>query len=58
MGHTFWEAISTVRDGVNKQIEALRHGDMGSALEAEVHLYTDGELYDQLSALGDELVLP
>jgi len=51
-----WASIISVRDEVAKQIEALRAaGDIGSALDASVHLYADGNIFDLLSELADEL---
>lgn len=51
-----WASIIAARDEVAKQIEALRvAGDIGSALDANVNLYADGEALDVLSELGDEL---
>jgi len=51
-----WASIISVRNAVAKQIEALRvAGDIGSTLDAGVQLYADGEIYDQLRVLGDEL---
>ena len=51
-----WDLIIAVRNEVAKQIEALRvAGDVGSALDAKVSLYSDGDVYSLLSNLGDEL---
>lgn len=51
-----WDDIVAVRNEVAKQIEALRvAGDVGSALDAKVSLFADGELYATLSQLDDEL---
>ena len=51
-----WSDIVAVRAEVSKQIEALRvDGQVGSALDAGVKLFADGELLATLSALGDEL---
>jgi isoleucyl-tRNA synthetase len=45
-----------VRAQVNKDIEALRSTDkLGSSLQAEVELEADGELYQNLASLGDDL---
>jgi isoleucyl-tRNA synthetase len=56
MGITFWEAVITIRDAVNKVLESERNaGSIGSGLEAEVTLYCDKANSDLLNALGDEL---
>ncbi|MDF2866876.1 MAG: isoleucyl-tRNA synthetase [Gammaproteobacteria bacterium] len=52
----YWERMIKVREWVNKEIEQQRHaGLIGAGLEAEISLYADGELYQQLLQLGDEL---
>ena len=52
----YWASIMRVRDTVNKVIESMRaDGQLGSALEAEVVLYVDGDLAEKLERLGDEL---
>ena len=52
----YWQTIMAVKDAVNKEIEAKRNqGAVKSSLGAEVVLYTDGELMQQLNLLGDEL---
>lgn len=51
-----WSQLMAVRDEVNKVLEARRQaGEIGSALDAEVTLYADAQLLQQLSALKDEL---
>src|SRR5438445_9168736 len=56
MNEEYWEKMRTVRDAVNKELEAQRKaGKLGAPLEAEVHLYCDAELKKQLDALQDEL---
>jgi isoleucyl-tRNA synthetase len=56
MNQLYWEKVRLVRDAVNKQIENCRNnGKIGSALEAEVHLYCESELKAQLDYLEDEL---
>jgi isoleucyl-tRNA synthetase len=53
---TYWETIMNVRDVVNKELEQARNeGCIGSGLEAEVHLYCDEQLQQQLAKLADEL---
>jgi isoleucyl-tRNA synthetase len=52
----YWAFISDVKDAVNKVLEAKRNeGLIGKSLAASVVLYCDGELYQQLSRLHDEL---
>ncbi|WP_419603751.1 isoleucine--tRNA ligase [Thiolapillus sp.] len=51
-----WQRILEARGAVSQQLEGMRKaGDLGSSLDAEVILYCDGELYDSLAKLGDEL---
>jgi len=53
---SYWSKVMEVRDLVNKEIENQRKNDaIGSALEAEVTLYAEGELLKILQALGNEL---
>jgi isoleucyl-tRNA synthetase len=54
----YWEAISQIRDAVNKEIEKYRQsGSIGSALEASVLLFVQPQslLAPLLGALQDEL---
>lgn len=52
----FWNSIMQVRNAVNKRLEALRNaGEIGSGLEAEVTLFAEESLYEQLSCLKNEL---
>ncbi len=45
-----------VRQAVNKAMEAKRAaGDLKGGLDAEVVLYADGELFEQINSLSDEL---
>jgi isoleucyl-tRNA synthetase len=56
MDQAYWENIRRLRDCVNKEIEDKRNqGILGSALEAEVEIYCDGNIERQLQALGNEL---
>lgn len=56
MNQYFWEKISLVRNAVNKEIESLRNENkIGSALEADVHLYCGPQLKSQLESLENEL---
>ena len=51
-----WQNIIDARNEVSKQIEGLRvAGKIGSALDANVSLFADGELADSLAQLGSEL---
>ncbi|GLS28033.1 isoleucine--tRNA ligase [Marinibactrum halimedae] len=52
----YWEQISDVKVAVNKVLEAKRNeGVIGGSLNSEVTLFADGDLYDVLASLGDEL---
>ncbi len=56
MGNTFWHQIMFVRDQVNKALETQRNaGKIGAPLDAEVVLYAQGSLLNDLTALKDEL---
>jgi isoleucyl-tRNA synthetase len=56
LGDEFWRRIMAVKTEVNRVLEAQRRdGLIGGTLEAEITLYCDGELADQLRAIGDEL---
>ena len=56
MNFDFWNTVLQVRSLVAKRLEELRvAGSIGSSLEAEVDLYVDTTLHNQLSALQDEL---
>ena len=51
-----WARVREVRDGVNKEIEALRTaGGVGSSLQAEVRISADAEDQALLATLGDDL---
>lgn len=51
-----WQRIINMKEKINKRIEAMRDAkEIGSALEAEVMLYCDEELYATLNKLGEEL---
>ncbi len=51
-----WNQIIAVREAVSKVLEGLRvSGDIGSPLDAEIDLYCDAELLQNLSQLDDEL---
>ena len=52
----YWDLIARVKDAVNKVIEIKRNeGAVGNSLTTSVTLYCQGDLYDPLSRLGDEL---
>ncbi len=51
-----WNQIIAVRNEVKKQIESLRvEGKVGSALDADVKLYADGNAYEALASIESEL---
>lgn len=56
LGYTYWQTIMAVKTAVNKVLEVKRtEGVIGGGLDAEVVLYCDGSLAEQLKKLGDEL---
>ena len=50
-----WALISEARNAVNKSLEAKKEAGIQKSLEAEVTLYANGELYQALEKLDDEL---
>lgn len=55
-GAAFWERVIAVRESVAKELEKLRvAGGIGSSLDAEVDLYCDEALREELGRLQDEL---
>ena len=51
-----WNKIRAWRADVTKALEELRvEGKIGASLQAEVTLHADGEKYDLLASLGDDL---
>ncbi len=51
-----WDELMRVRDAVNKLLEEKRQAsEIGSALDADVTLYADGDLLKSLQSLSDEL---
>ncbi len=51
-----WSKIRGYRAEVTRALEELRvEGKIGSSLQAEVTIHADGEKYDILAALGDDL---
>ncbi|MCL1120761.1 isoleucine--tRNA ligase [Shewanella seohaensis] len=56
LSDAYWENLLTVRNEVNKVIEqARRDKRIGGSLEAEVTLFADAALAEQLTHIGDEL---
>jgi isoleucyl-tRNA synthetase len=51
-----WARIRAVREAVNKEIEALRSaGDLGSSLQAEVHVTAAADDHAALASLGEDM---
>ena len=51
-----WVQLIPVRDAVNRELELARQsGAIGSGLDARVTVHATGEVYQALSALGEEL---
>ncbi|MGC9387037.1 MAG: isoleucine--tRNA ligase [Hydrogenovibrio sp.] len=56
MNSAYWARMMEVRSAVAKQLEQLRNdGVVKGSLTAQVTLYADGELLQQIQALQDEL---
>jgi isoleucyl-tRNA synthetase len=56
MNSAYWARMMEVRSAVAKQLEQLRNdGVVKGSLTAEVTLYADGDLFEQIQALQDEL---
>ncbi|TQF71696.1 isoleucine--tRNA ligase [Pseudoalteromonas luteoviolacea] len=54
--NAFWQELLNVRDEVNRVMENARKEEViGATLQAEVTLYTGGELAEKLQGLEDEL---
>lgn len=52
----FWQPVIDTRELVSKELERVRaEGLIGSGLDANVTLYCDGELYEALAKMNDEL---
>ncbi|MBQ9274003.1 MAG: isoleucine--tRNA ligase [Succinivibrio sp.] len=52
----YWERILKFRDEANRALESARNaGIIGGSLEANLTVYTSGQLKDDLVQLGDEL---
>ena len=51
-----WQLLELTRIEVTKTLEGLRQeGSIGSGLDAEVTIYADQALIDELQSIGDEL---
>ena len=51
-----WETIISVRDEANRQFEKLRNdGVIGSSLDAEIDIYCNKDLFNELNFVKDEL---
>ena len=56
MGRDYWQRLMTVRAAVNKEMETQRAaGLLRGSLDAEVTLFCEESLLQDLTALGDEL---
>ncbi|MDY6798174.1 MAG: isoleucine--tRNA ligase [Pseudomonadota bacterium] len=56
MGRDYWRRIYDVKEAVNKRLEDARgRGDIKGSLTAEVTLYCEGTLAEDLKHLGEEL---
>ena len=56
MNADYWNRVLAVRKALNKQIETLRNDKvLKGSLTAEVDFYAEGQVLDDLQALGDEL---
>ncbi|MBE0367271.1 isoleucine--tRNA ligase [Pseudoalteromonas aurantia] len=56
LSNEYWQGVLAVRDEVNRVLESARKEEViGATLQAEVTLYTDGDLASGLQKLGDEL---
>lgn len=52
----YWDRLIAVREAVSKELEKLRvAGGIGSGLDAEIDLYSEGELAADLGRISDEL---
>ena len=56
MGRDYWRDMMAVRAAVNKEMEAQRAaGNLRGSLDAQIILYAEPALLDQLGKLEDEL---
>lgn len=51
----FWSHIAAAKNAYNKVLEQKKSDGINKNLQAEVMLYADGDLFEALNALGDEL---
>jgi len=55
-GQDYWLSIMNVKNAVNKRIEEERKvGTVKGSLGTEIQLFCEGDLYEALAELGDEL---
>ena len=51
-----WEAVRAIRAEAAKEIEIVRGtGQIGSSLQSELDFHVNGDVYDALNSLGDDL---
>jgi isoleucyl-tRNA synthetase len=56
LNNEYWQNLLEVRDEVNRVLESARKEELiGATLQAEVTLYTGGDLAESLQKIGDEL---
>jgi len=56
MGTKYWDKVISMREAVSRELERVRvAGKIGSSLDAEVDLYCDRDLYNELALLDNEL---
>ena len=56
LNHDFWQKVMAVRGVVGKELEKSRtKGDIGAALNAEIHLYCDDDYLTELTKIAEEL---
>ncbi|TMO64545.1 isoleucine--tRNA ligase [Pseudoalteromonas aurantia] len=56
LNNEYWQGLLAVRDEVNRVLENARKEEViGATLQAEVTLYTNGDLAEALQKVGDEL---
>ncbi|NOU50629.1 isoleucine--tRNA ligase [Pseudoalteromonas sp. JBTF-M23] len=56
LSNEYWQKLLEVRDEVNRVLESARKEELiGATLQAEVTLYTGGDLAESLQKIGDEL---
>ncbi|WP_105167733.1 isoleucine--tRNA ligase [Pseudoalteromonas sp. T1lg23B] len=56
LNNEYWQNLLAVRDEVNRVLENARKEELiGATLQAEVTLYTGGDLAQSLQQIGDEL---